>query len=680
MKKPKLLCVLLLFTCLRLTYAQTPCEDGKAGNYDCSGIDLMAHISATDLMAEEEGGIWINDIWGWTDPTTQKEYALIGMSNGTSFVDITDPVNPIFLGMLPEHNFDNPGKANNNGRVYHDGAKSIWRDIKVYSNHAYIVSEDPEHGMQVFDLAELRNVASPPTTFTETGHYAGIGSAHNLVINEATGFAYAVGADSGNMTCTQGGLHIIDLSNPATPVYAGCFDDEAYTHDAQCVIYNGPDSDYEGKEICFNSNSYQNNNAVVIVDVNDKANPSLISRTDYNNSQYTHQGWLTEDHKYFITNDELDELNFGTNTKTFIWNVQDLDNPVLIGTYEHAGKSIDHNLYIVDKYVYESNYTSGLRILDLSDVENGNLTEVGYFDTYVSDNGTTFNGSWSNYPFFPSGNIIISDITNGLFIVRPQDVSIATHPQDVVSCVGQHLDIPIAVLGENLTFQWQINEGDGFKDIDNFERYNNTTTTVMHAHTLEAIQDGLQFRCIVTDQFDEQYISEAMTLSVGDIPTSGFDYSIDSYLGDVTFTNTSTNADDYSWDFGDESVADITEQPSHRFDESGVYEVVLSATNYCGTHTTTKSIDLIVTSTTSSSIASKIKIFPMPATSEVTILLNGNTNNFQLVVFGANGQALAEHEVKGKELILDVSAYNKGVYYLNITNKDQSSVKKLIIQ
>ena len=649
--------------------AQTPCTDGKAGNYDCNGVDLLSHISAQDLLAEEKDGIWINDIWGWTDPTTDKEYALIGMSNGTSFVDVTDPINPIFLGMLPEHN-------SISGKEEHEGAKSIWRDIKVYSDHAYIVSEDPSHGMQVFDLTNLRNVVSPPATFEEAGHYDGIGKAHNLVINEDTGYAYAVGANDSGVTCNGGGLHIIDLSNPTAPVYAGCFDDDGYTHDAQCVIYSGPDTAYFGKEICFNSNE----NSVTIVNVDDKNNPTMISRSVYANSAYTHQGWLTEDHKFFISNDELDELNLGTNTKTFIWNVEDLDNPVLIGTYEHSNKAIDHNLYVVGKYVYESNYTNGLRMMDISDIENGNMIEVGYFDTYISNNSTIFDGTWSNYPFFPSGNIIVSDITNGLFVLRPKDVSIALHPENTENCVGNHIDIPVTVVGENLKFQWQINDGSGFKDIDDFERYKNTTTSIMHAHTLIAEQDGLQFRCIITDEFDQEYISNEMTLTVNDVPIADFEYNIENHVGNVSFTNNSINADSFSWNFGDESDAITTMEPIYKYDATGQYDVTLLATNECGDNSITQTVDLIVTGIENFSPLSEIKIYPVPANNELNIQLNSSTVEFTINMFGTNGQSLLKKTITGNEYTLDISSHKKGIYFINITNEFESGVHKIIIE
>lgn len=401
--KNTLLFLLLLVT--NYSIAQTPCENGKAGPYPCEGVDLISNLTVTELLAEFTGGVWINDVWGWTDPDSDKEYALVGMTNGTSFVDVSDPANPIMLGILPEHH------SASSGRVA--GANSIWRDVKVFKNHAFVVSESSDHGMQVFDLTQLRDVQNPPVTFPETAHYDGIGKAHNIVINEDSGFAYAVGATQGS-TCGGGGLHIININDPVNPVYAGCFDSDGYTHDAQCITYDGPDTDYTGSEVCFSSNE----EILSISNVTDKSNPVSIATETYTGVSYIHQGWLSEDRRFFFSNDELDERDNGVKTKTFVWDIQDLDQPKLLKTYTHSGNAIDHNLYVKDTLIFESNYTTGLRILNLKNVETSNLEEVAFFDTYPTGNNIGFQGSWSNYPFFKSGNLMVTDVENGLFVLK----------------------------------------------------------------------------------------------------------------------------------------------------------------------------------------------------------------------------------------------------------------------
>ena len=377
------------------------CVNGFAGQFECNEIDLMSFMSKTEIGGSNSTSL--NDIWGWTDPQTGKEYALVGMSNGTSFVDISNSENPVYLGRLPTQT-----------------SNSTWRDIKVYQDHAFIVSEASGHGMQVFDLTQLRNVSSP-TTFSNTAYYSGFGNAHNIFINEDTGFAYAIGTS----TCGPGGLHIVDISTPSIPSKSACVSDPntgrngtGYSHDVQCVIYNGPDTAYVGKEICFGSNETN----VWIADLSTKSDDSSGGKTiglgSYDN-YYTHQGWLTEDHKYFIVNDELDENNNAyNNTRTLIWNVEDLSNPVVETTYFGPTPSIDHNNYIIGDKVYMSHYTSGLRVLDISNISSP--TETAFFDVYPANNNTSFDGTWSNYPYYPSGVIAVTGIDEGLFVVNPK--------------------------------------------------------------------------------------------------------------------------------------------------------------------------------------------------------------------------------------------------------------------
>jgi choice-of-anchor B domain-containing protein len=342
---------------------------------------------------EDMDGTRGNDLWGWVDPQTSQEYALMGMTNGTAFVDISSPAAPIFLGLLPTETIS-----------------SIWRDIKVHRDHAYIVADDAgAHGMQVFDLTRLRNL-SAPQTFTADLVYGGFGTAHNLAINEDTGFAYAVGTNS-----CAGGLHMIDIQTPINPLFAGCYP-LGDTHDTQCVIYTGPDTDHAGSEICVSSNE----DHVGIVDVTVKDAPIPISAIIYPQRGFVHQGWLTEDHRFFLLGDEDDEISFGVPTRTHVFDVSNLDVPAYIGAYEAATNTIDHNLYILGSRVFEANYESGLRVLQIGNLANIELTEIAFFDTFPTGESLQFRGAWSVYPYLPSGVIIVSDTINGLFILSMQ--------------------------------------------------------------------------------------------------------------------------------------------------------------------------------------------------------------------------------------------------------------------
>ena len=390
-----------------VTGEQIDCSEGTASLFDCDDVDMLSFLPVKDLGGGR--GVQVNDLWGWTDPQSGREYALVGRYDGTSFVDVSDPSDPRYLGNLPMT----------------EGAQgNSWRDIKVFDDHAFIVADGAgQHGMRVFDLTKLRDVRGEPVTFEADAHYGRIASAHNIVINEDTGFAYAVGVNSGGETC-GGGLHMINIQDPLTPLFAGCFQDMStgnqntgYSHDAQCISYHGPDEEHRGREICFGANE----TALSIADVTDKAAPVALSMATYPNVGYSHQGWIDEEHEYFYMNDELNEIGGNVDrTRTLVWDIKDLDDPILVKEYFADNASSDHNLYIRGNLMYQSNYVSGLRILDISDRENPEL--VGFFDTVPwSPDAPGFDGSWSNYPYFESGIIVVNSGAEGMFILRKRE-------------------------------------------------------------------------------------------------------------------------------------------------------------------------------------------------------------------------------------------------------------------
>ena len=365
------------------------CTDGDAGGFACSGVDLRSRLPIAAM-----DGVGGNDIWGWFDAQTNREYALMGMQNGTAFVDITDPEDPVFLGRLPTQT-----------------QSSIWRDIKVHEDHAYIVADGAgAHGMQVFDLTRLRGVTAPQAWLPDLV-YGDFQNAHNLAINEQSGFAYAVGTN----TC-GGGLHMIDLADPGNPMFAGCHLVTPDTHDAQCVVYDGPDTNFTGREICFNSNE----NHVEVADVTNKSAPLKLSESAYPQLGFVHQAWLTEDHRFLLVGDELDEPNFGVPTRTHVFDMLDLTNPQYLYPYEAATTTIDHNLYVLGNRVFQANYSAGLRVLEFGNLANQEIAEIAFFDTVPSGGVGAFDGAWSVYPYLPSGTIIVSDGINGLFVLTMQ--------------------------------------------------------------------------------------------------------------------------------------------------------------------------------------------------------------------------------------------------------------------
>jgi len=389
----------------------TACVDGYAGEYKCNNIDLKGFIRHQDMQSRTRIG---NDVWGWTS-ATGREFAIVGQTDGTAFVEVLKDGSLQYMGRLPTQT-----------------VASTWRDAKVIGNYVYIGSEAANHGLQIWDLRQLLTVdPAKPVTFplsSQAATFLEFGSSHNIVANEETQTIFAVGTPR-NGKC-RAGLWMVDVSNPNRPQDSGCVSSDGYVHDAQCVIYWGPHAQYQGREICFNFNE----DALTIVDVTRHGMPVQLSRTTYRGATYTHQGWLADPQmRYLLLDDELDEQYKSgeaadQHTTTYIVDITDLTWPVFRGVYKSPVVSIDHNQYVVDGISYQANYGSGLRMVNVSTValdDTGSLfEEVGFFDVRPEDDDlpgggeATFNGAWSVYPYFKSGHIVVNSIERGLFSLK----------------------------------------------------------------------------------------------------------------------------------------------------------------------------------------------------------------------------------------------------------------------
>lgn len=353
-----------------------------AGLFDSFGdIELQSWLTLDDLGGASTG----NDCWGYVSPSG-REYAIIGDSDGTSFVDITDPTAPIIVNKVA-------------------GPNSLWRDVKVYDAYAYIVSEGGD-GIQVVDMSNIDiGVANLVNTVTTGGTLA----THNIVIDVDSGFLYRTGGG-------DNGLRIYDLNASLTnPPFVASWTNK-YVHDAQVVTYPAG-TPYAGRQIAFcfaGFNGGWSETGLTILDVTDKSNMFTVGEVQHSNNNYSHQGWVTEDFQYLYLNDELDEQNTGTPTTTRIIDISDLSNPTQVGTCTSGAAAVDHNLYIKGNLMFQANYRSGLRIFDISNPLDP--AEVIWFDTYPGDDLAQFNGIWSTYPYFPSGTVIGSDLERGLFV------------------------------------------------------------------------------------------------------------------------------------------------------------------------------------------------------------------------------------------------------------------------
>ena len=358
----------LVFTLAMAAFIGLAAGRGARAQFPSNNVSLYSHVNLTTLGASAG-----NDCWGYVSPAG-REYALMSVNNKLAFVEITIPTAPVIVATIPH-------------------TSSTWGDVKVYQHVAYAVTEASGSGIQVIDMSNIDSgTVSLVRTITSPGR------SHNVALDTDSGFLYTCGSRGGAGTTV-----IFDLSNPTNPVQVGTWTG-AYQHDAQIVTYtSGP---YAGRQILFGASEGR---GVDIVDVTNKSNTFLISRTPYTNVAYCHQLW-TEDLRYLYINDELDSI-----PRTIVYDITNLNNPNVVRIFTTGVPTIDHNLYVRGNYLFEANYTSGLHIFDIIDPVNP--VHIGFFDTFPSSNAVDFDGAWSVYPFFPSGTIIVSDISGGLFVL-----------------------------------------------------------------------------------------------------------------------------------------------------------------------------------------------------------------------------------------------------------------------
>ena len=390
-----------------------------APEFDSLDVDLLSWLPVNTFGLGSDGAA---DIWGYTSPGG-REYALITLSNGLSFVDVTEPTNAQIVATF-------------------SGPDSLWQDVKIYGHHAYAVSEGGQ-GIRVYNM---ENIDSGQVAFEGTVTSGGSTATHNVAIDTDSGFLYRTGG-------SNNGLRIYSLDNPSSPQLVGEWQDR-YVHDAQIRAF---DTVNIGGQIgffrqiafcCSGFNGGSVDTGLTIVDVTNKSNPVVLSQTAYSSRAYSHQAWLSEDGQTLFLNDELDEQNFGSPTTTRVFDVSDLANPVEITTFTNGKSAIDHNLYVKNGIMYAANYRSGLRIFDVSDPMNAE--EIAFFDTFPDSDSPNFNGAWSVYPFFDSGTIIVSDIERGLFVLRYNqaqlELELADGDSSTVLPSGETIDVAISAV------------------------------------------------------------------------------------------------------------------------------------------------------------------------------------------------------------------------------------------
>lgn len=384
-----------------------PCVNGFAAQiYACDEMVLLSHLPFSAFSSQPTR---MANIWGFVSKNDNREYVLVGVSNGTAIFDITDPLNPQEITTIPAAS--NAWREMRTYQVWHD-------DDQRWHAYAYVVTESWGQGMQIVDLSYL------PMTATLAATYHQIQKAHTVYVGDVD-YVYGVPTTGtvayaflNGTNLDRGAFHILDLSNPISPSKISTPTQTAnYTHDgvgfvitdsrtADCAHGHNPCELY----IDFNQTK------VDVFDVTDKTAPTILSSITYSNARYVHSGWWTADKRYVTIHDERDEFDLGISMTVRALDLNSLRSPKVITILQENSAAIDHNGYVVGDRYYQSSYQRGLLVFDISDPKM--LREIASFDTYPDGDAARYNGAWGTYPFFPSRNIAIGDIENGLFIVR----------------------------------------------------------------------------------------------------------------------------------------------------------------------------------------------------------------------------------------------------------------------
>lgn len=506
-----------------------------------NGLTLLSQVPLNQLDGTNVGDG--SDCWGFVTKSG-REIAIMGKANGHGFVDITDPTNPVVIGFI-------------------GSASSFWHDVKVVGDYAYAVNEGG-NGIQVIDISDadngnirlVRNV-------TQGGH----STTHNIIANEDSGWLYICGANVAN-----GGLVAVDISDPENPTFAGQWSNR-YVHDAQVVtMTQGP---FAGREIafCFNGEF-----GIDILDVTNKSNITRLGGGTYPLLRYCHQGWISEDEQWLYVNDELDEGSTVSVTTTRVFRIYDpnytgpaqnepsLTNPVFVGTFTTGITAVDHNLYIDEGVIFQANYQSGLRVFDATQ-NPASPTEIAFFDTFPQSDQARFNGAWSVYPFFPSGNIIVSDIESGLFVFRldvgPSANSILldvasvpsqANPQQPITITATATPNNTSISGEGVRLAYTVGDSDEIEiPMTPTENLNEFQATIPGQDCFQTI--GVR---VIANSAEEK----SFATPVQEIPV----FQDEVFLGDsesnTAAWTTAQTASTGSWEFGIPANGDRGDPPS----------------------------------------------------------------------------------------------------------------------
>ncbi|HMS65219.1 MAG TPA: choice-of-anchor B family protein [Ignavibacteria bacterium] len=401
-------------------------------------------------------------IWGYVAPDG-REYAILGCYSVTSFVDITDSSNIREVDTV-------------------SGVGSLWREIKTYSHYAYVVSEGTNSKLQIIDLQYLPDSVS----LVNTWNFSGYTQTHS--ISQYDHYLYLSGSNAPN-----NGIQIVDILNPVLPVRRGS-NNVRYVH--ECRVTD---------DTVWACNVL--NQKVTILNAVDKDNPVEIR--NFNTLQSApHNCAITNDKKYLYVTHENNNPG-----KLEIWNIEDINNITYVRNWQPTGilTSVIHNIEIYDSIAIAAHYSAGVRFMNISDPSNP--VEIAWYDTRPVDNSNVFNGCWGVYKF-PSGKIIASDVTNGLFVIKTTfltNTKIENNYAPHEFSVSQNYPNPF----NPLTKINYLNPVDGNIKISIYD---------IHGRLVEILEDGFKYAGNYVNEFNSADLASGIYFCKLEFNSAGREY------------------------------------------------------------------------------------------------------------------------------------------------------------
>lgn len=350
--------------------------------YPSLNINLLAHINPETDNTGPDGRKY-SGCWGWYQAAKNKEYAIVGTSKQTYFIDVSNPANPVLVDSV---------------RALHTGC--TWREIKTYQNYCYMVSDVCQpNGLQIVDMQYLPDsvhIVHNDSTIFKTCHTIFVdkdklycGSVKN---SQAMGSGYST-------------MRVYSLATPSVPVLV-----RSLEQDVSTTVIDVVHDMFVRNDTIYASCGYKGLQVFKLTASNTFS--LMQSFTGYQFSGYNHSSWQTDDRKTMVFADEV-----GPHLPAKVIDVSSLNNITLVDTIRSSYTATAHNPYIIgNRWCWMSSYQDGLYLYDISTPST--TTIYGYFDTQPQTGTNNYSGNWGAYPFLPSKIIIACDMQNGIFILE----------------------------------------------------------------------------------------------------------------------------------------------------------------------------------------------------------------------------------------------------------------------